>query len=64
MGRLGRTRGRFRRLPLAGGWTAGRDFPAPEGKTFQQQWARRQAPTRSKDRVGNPRRRRGAGGAA
>ncbi|MEM1420711.1 MAG: lactate utilization protein B [Pseudomonadota bacterium] len=28
-------------LPFAGGWTAHRDFPAPEGKTFQQIWAER-----------------------
>jgi len=34
----GRTRGRFGFLPLARGWTRHRDFPAPEGKTFQAQW--------------------------
>ncbi len=34
----GRGRGRFARLPLAGGWTAGRDLPAPAGRTFQDQW--------------------------
>lgn len=34
-------KGRFRRLPLGGGWTDYRDFPAPEGETFQQRWARR-----------------------
>jgi len=34
LGRLGRKRGRCRRLPFAGGWTAGRDLPAPEGDTF------------------------------
>jgi L-lactate dehydrogenase complex protein LldF len=38
---LGRRRGRFAQLPLAHGWTAHRDFPAPEGKTFQQLWAER-----------------------
>ena len=32
-------RGRFRRLPLAGGWTVSRDLPAPEGRTFQAQMA-------------------------
>lgn len=37
---LGR-RGAFRRLPFGGGWTAHRDFPAPEGETFQARWARR-----------------------
>lgn len=35
----GRTR-RFRRLPLASGWTRARDFPAPQGRTFQQLWRR------------------------
>ena len=38
LGRLGRRRGRFRWLPFAGGWTGGRDFPAPEASTFQAQW--------------------------
>ncbi|MBB3974711.1 LutB/LldF family L-lactate oxidation iron-sulfur protein [Hansschlegelia beijingensis] len=38
---LGRRKGRFRSLPLAGGWTATRDFAAPEGSTFQAQWAAR-----------------------
>jgi len=38
LGRLGRTRGRFARLPLAGGWTGTRDFPAPQGSTFQARW--------------------------
>lgn len=37
MGLFGR-RGRFASLPLAGGWTAHRDFPAPEGGTFMAQW--------------------------
>jgi len=41
LGRLGRARGRFRRLPLAGGWTGVRDMPAPEGGTFQRQWRAR-----------------------
>jgi L-lactate dehydrogenase complex protein LldF len=35
---LGRKRGSFRRLPLAGGWTSQRDFPTPQGKTFMQQY--------------------------
>ncbi len=39
LGALGRRRGAFRWLPLAGGWTRYRDFPAPEGRTFQQLWA-------------------------
>jgi len=42
LGALGRRRGRFARLPLADGWTRHRDFPAPEGKTFQQLWAERE----------------------
>jgi L-lactate dehydrogenase complex protein LldF len=27
-------------LPLGGGWTAGRDMPAPEGRTFRELYAR------------------------
>jgi L-lactate dehydrogenase complex protein LldF len=38
---LGRANGRFRWLPLARGWTAERDFPAPQGATFQAQWRKR-----------------------
>ncbi|MDB5601932.1 MAG: hypothetical protein JWN71_3976 [Xanthobacteraceae bacterium] len=34
-------RGRFAWLPLAGGWTKHRDFPAPQGSTFQAQWKKR-----------------------
>ncbi len=41
LGRLGRKSGRFRTLPLAGGWTQGRDLPAPEGRTFHQLYAAR-----------------------
>jgi L-lactate dehydrogenase complex protein LldF len=41
LGVLGRPRGRFRFLPLAGGWTAGRDMPAPEGRSFMSLWAER-----------------------
>ncbi len=36
LGLFGRQR-RFRTLPLAGGWTKHRDFPAPERRTFMQQ---------------------------
>ncbi|HYB11114.1 MAG TPA: LutB/LldF family L-lactate oxidation iron-sulfur protein [Alphaproteobacteria bacterium] len=39
LGILGRGRGSFRHLPLARGWTGGRDMPAPEGPTFQSLWA-------------------------
>ena len=38
---LGASAGRFRWLPLASEWTRYRDFPAPQGKTFQAQWKRR-----------------------
>ena len=39
LGLMGRRRGRFRSLPLAGGWTEGRDLPAPEGDTFFARYA-------------------------
>ncbi len=38
---LGRRRGRFRALPLAGGWTKHRDMPAPAAKTFMAEWKAR-----------------------
>ena len=41
LGLLGRRRGRFSSMPLAGGWTQERDLPAPEGRTFQDMWAAR-----------------------
>jgi L-lactate dehydrogenase complex protein LldF len=34
-------RGRFYHLPLAGGWTAGRDLPAPARRGFQSAWRQR-----------------------
>jgi L-lactate dehydrogenase complex protein LldF len=37
---LGRGRGRLARVPLASGWTGGRDLPLPEGRTFFEQYAR------------------------
>jgi L-lactate dehydrogenase complex protein LldF len=40
LGWLGRRSGGFRSLPFAGGWTRTRDFPAPQGATFQAQWKR------------------------
>jgi L-lactate dehydrogenase complex protein LldF len=43
LGAIGRGKGALRRLPLAGGWTRHRDMPAPQGRTFQQLWAERQA---------------------
>jgi L-lactate dehydrogenase complex protein LldF len=39
--RAGGSKRRFASLPLAGGWTKWRDLPAPEGKTFMQQYAAR-----------------------
>jgi L-lactate dehydrogenase complex protein LldF len=50
LARLGRRRGGFRRLPWAGGWTAHRDFPAPEGRTFMQQYQRRKSRARARPR--------------
>ncbi|MSP89702.1 MAG: iron-sulfur cluster-binding protein [Alphaproteobacteria bacterium] len=41
LGLLGRAHGSFRNLPLAGGWTLGRDMPTPQGETFHRAWARR-----------------------
>jgi L-lactate dehydrogenase complex protein LldF len=38
---FGGRKGRFGRLPGAGGWTKYRDFPAPQGGTFQEQWKKR-----------------------
>jgi len=42
LGWMGRKRGRFHSLPFAGGWTDGRDLPAPEGETFFARYARLQ----------------------
>ncbi len=42
LGWLGRAKGRFRKLPLAGGWTVSRDLPAPSGQTFQARWQKQQ----------------------
>ncbi len=41
LGWVGSRRGRFRSLPFAAGWTAVRDLPAPEGRSFHSLWARR-----------------------
>lgn len=38
---FGRDKGKFKSLPLAGGWTDYRDFPTPQGGTFQEQWKAR-----------------------
>ena len=42
LGLLGRRKGRFGAMPLAGGWTAERDLPAPEGDTFFARYAKAQ----------------------
>jgi L-lactate dehydrogenase complex protein LldF len=34
-------KGRYSWLPLAGGWTSQRDFPAPQGPSFQALWDRK-----------------------
>jgi L-lactate dehydrogenase complex protein LldF len=41
LARLGHANGRFDSLPFAQGWTDSRDFPAPQGETFQAQWHKR-----------------------
>ena len=40
LGLIGRSRGRFRWLPASRNWTKHRDFPAPQGETFQARWRR------------------------
>ncbi|WP_439816387.1 LutB/LldF family L-lactate oxidation iron-sulfur protein [Zavarzinia sp. CC-PAN008] len=37
---LARGRGKLAVAPLASGWTASRDLPAPEGETFMARWKR------------------------
>ncbi|WP_135081335.1 LutB/LldF family L-lactate oxidation iron-sulfur protein [Terasakiella sp. SH-1] len=39
MGWLARKNGHFKSLAFTKGWTGHKDFPAPEGKTFQQLWS-------------------------
>jgi len=51
LGWLGRRKGRFAKLPLAGGWTRFREMPAPQGKTFQQLWAERQRNRTGRDKT-------------
>jgi len=38
---IARRKGRFGWLPFAAGWTRHREFPAPQGGTFQAQWKAR-----------------------
>ncbi len=42
MGALGRRKGGFSSMPLASAWTRARDLPAPQGKTFQAAWRKKQ----------------------
>jgi L-lactate dehydrogenase complex protein LldF len=35
---MGKDKGKFASLPLAGGWTKVRDMPAPQNGSFQAQW--------------------------
>jgi L-lactate dehydrogenase complex protein LldF len=44
---FGRANGRFASLPLAGNWTTNRDFPAPQGDTFQARWRKERARRRA-----------------
>ncbi len=41
LARLGGNKGSFQKLPMGGGWTEERDFPAPTGGTFVSQWQSR-----------------------
>ncbi|MEH6568774.1 MAG: lactate utilization protein B [Halioglobus sp.] len=38
LSRIGRKKGSFQKLPMAGGWTGTRDFPAPQSSTFMRQY--------------------------
>ncbi len=44
---FGKSKGRFRWLPLASGWTKHREFPVPQGETFQSLWKNRNAEKKS-----------------
>jgi L-lactate dehydrogenase complex protein LldF len=48
LSRLGGKGGRLSWLPMAGGWTAHRDLPAPSGKTFQARWRAHQREPRKR----------------
>jgi L-lactate dehydrogenase complex protein LldF len=51
---LGRNRGAFRSLPFAGGWTAGRDLPVPQGETFMRAHAKARRSAHAKARAWPP----------
>ncbi len=38
---FGRSKGALSWLPFGGGWTKHRDFPSPQGPTFQSRWQAR-----------------------
>ena len=54
LGKMGAAKGRLSWLPLLSGWTDARDFPAPEGETFQSQWKKRKK-ERTSERLPSPR---------
>lgn len=43
---MGGSEKRIHDLPLGGGWTGGRDFPAPEGRTFRELYRKRKTDER------------------
>ena len=51
LGNAGARRGAFRRLPMAGAWLAGRDLPAPQGRTFLALWRERERANPARDRA-------------
>ena len=44
---MGGREGLIHALPLARGWTGGRDLPAPQGKTFREMYARQKRQSRA-----------------
>ena len=44
LSRIARRKGGFTALPFAGAWTESRDFPAPQGVTFQHAWKKKKRP--------------------
>ena len=40
---MGGSKRRIHKLPFAGGWTQGRDLPAPQGKTFRELYRARRS---------------------
>jgi L-lactate dehydrogenase complex protein LldF len=38
---MGGARKLIHNLPLGGGWSGGRDFPAPQGRTFRELYSAR-----------------------